>query len=221
MRRERSSSSGRASSGTATSGTSTTPCALLGPVPGRTSRLVTLNGPRELFEDILRQTRLTPHELVEAIALSQLADIAVDEGRVADAVSLLKESHRILRELNDLLLIAAGVGRFASVLALAGRAAVAAQVLSSSTVLMEEIGAGPPWFARISTKTLAVIRTQLDETAFAEAGPGPRPDRRRGRRTRSRQPRLSEQVTPLRGFQSRTTDHPLAGSGAAAVRLEA
>lgn len=39
---------------------------------------------------------------LEAIALSQLADIAVDEGRVADAVSLLKKSHRILRELNDL-----------------------------------------------------------------------------------------------------------------------
>lgn len=58
-------------------------------------------------------------------------------------MTLLKESHRILRELNDLLLIAAAVGRFASVLALAGRAAIAAQVLSSSTVLMEEIGAWP------------------------------------------------------------------------------
>jgi hypothetical protein len=51
---------------------------------------------------------------VEAIALSMLADIAVDEGRVADAVSMLNESYRIVRELNDLLLIAAGVGRFAS-----------------------------------------------------------------------------------------------------------
>ena len=124
---------------------------------------------RELFEDILGQTRVTPHELVEAIALSQLADIAVDEGRVEDAVSLLKKSHRILRGLNDLLLIAAGVGRFASLLAVAGRAATAAKVLSSSTALMEEIGARPPWFARISRKTLAVIHAQLDETAFYDA----------------------------------------------------
>ncbi len=124
---------------------------------------------RELFEDILRQARVTQHEFVEAIALCQLADIAVDEGRVADAVSLLKESHRIFRELNDLLLIAAGVGRFASVLALAGRAALAAQVLSSAMALMEEIGAGPPWFARISGKTLAVIHDQLDDAAFADA----------------------------------------------------
>jgi predicted ATPase/DNA-binding SARP family transcriptional activator len=124
---------------------------------------------RELFEYILRQTRVTQHEFAEATALCLLADIAVDEGRVADAVSLLKESQRIFRELNDLLMIAAGVGRFASVLALAGRAAIAAQVLSSSMALMEEIGAGPPWFAGISRKTLAVIHTHLDDDAFAEA----------------------------------------------------
>jgi hypothetical protein len=82
---------------------------------------------------------------------------------------MLEESHRILRELDDLLLITAGVGRFASVLALAGRAATATQVLSSSTALMEEMGARPPWFARISRKTLAVIHTQLDDAAFAKA----------------------------------------------------
>jgi hypothetical protein len=35
--------------------------------------------------------------------------------------------------------------------------------------LMEEIGARPPWFARISMKTLATIHTELDETAFAKA----------------------------------------------------
>jgi predicted ATPase len=124
---------------------------------------------RELYEDILPRARATHHELVEAIALFSLAEIAADEGRVSDAVSMLEESHRILRELNDLLLIATGVGRFASLLAIAGRAATAAKVLSSSTALVEEIGARPPWFARISRNTLAVIHTQLDEAAFAQA----------------------------------------------------
>ena len=123
---------------------------------------------RELYEGILPRARATGHELVEAIALSMLADIAVDEGRVADAISPLQESQRILRELNDLLLLAAGVGRFASVLALAGRAATATQVLSTSEALMEEIGARPPWFAGISSKTLAAVHTQLDDAAFAE-----------------------------------------------------
>jgi hypothetical protein len=82
---------------------------------------------------------------------------------------MLKESQRIFLELNDLLLIAAGVGRFTRLLALAGRAATAAQVLSSSTALMEEIGARPPWFARISSKTLAAVHTELDDSAFAQA----------------------------------------------------
>jgi predicted ATPase/DNA-binding SARP family transcriptional activator len=128
-----------------------------------------LDRARELFEGILRQTRGTQHEFVEGIAFAMLGDIAVDEGRVADAVSLLQESHRIFHELNDLLLIAAGVLRFASVLALAGRAATAAQVLSSSTALMEELGADPPSFAGRRRKTLAVIHTQLDDAAFATA----------------------------------------------------
>jgi predicted ATPase/DNA-binding SARP family transcriptional activator len=124
---------------------------------------------RELYEEILRRAHATHHELVEAISLSVLAEIAADEGRVVDALPMLEESHRILHELNDLLLIAAGVGSFAYLLAVAGRAATAAQVLSSSTALMEEIGARPPWFARISTKTLAIIHAQLDDAAFAEA----------------------------------------------------
>jgi predicted ATPase/DNA-binding SARP family transcriptional activator len=124
---------------------------------------------RELYEDILPRARAAHHEFVEAIAFAMLGDIAVDEGRVADAVALLKESQRILRELNDLLLIAAGVLRFASVLALAGRAAIAAQVLSSSAALMEELGADPPSFAGIRRKTLAAIHNQLDDAAFAEA----------------------------------------------------
>jgi predicted ATPase/DNA-binding SARP family transcriptional activator len=124
---------------------------------------------RELYEDILPRARATNHELVAAIALLSLAEIAADEGRLVDAIPMLEESQRILRELNDLLLIAAGVGRFASLLAVAGRPATAAQVLSSSTALMQEIGASPPWFARIREKTLAVLHTQLDEAAFGQS----------------------------------------------------
>jgi ATP/maltotriose-dependent transcriptional regulator MalT len=124
---------------------------------------------RELAEDNLRQARATHDELLEGVALSSLVDFAVDEGRLEDAVSMLKESHRILRDLGDLLMSAAAVCRIARVLALAGRAGTAARVLSSSAVLLEEIGARPPWLARINEQTLTAIRTQLDEAAFAEA----------------------------------------------------
>jgi hypothetical protein len=66
-------------------------------------------------------------------------------------------------------MIAGVVGRFASILASAGRAETAVQVLSSSTVLMEEIGASPPSLTKINAKTLATIHAQLDQAAFAEA----------------------------------------------------
>jgi ATP/maltotriose-dependent transcriptional regulator MalT len=124
---------------------------------------------RELYAGILPRARETGHQMVEAVALYGLADIAADEGRFADAVSMLKESHRIVRGLNDQLLIAADVGRLARVLALSGRVATAAQVLAGSTALMEEIGARPPWFAKLSSESLAIVQSQLDADAFGAA----------------------------------------------------
>ena len=124
---------------------------------------------REITEDNLRQARAAHDELLEGVALGNLADYATDEGRLEDAVSLLRESHRILRALDDLLSAAAAACRFARVFALAGRATTATRVLSSSAVRLEEIGARPPWLAKINTQTLTAIRTQLDESAFAEA----------------------------------------------------
>ena len=82
---------------------------------------------------------------------------------------MLTESHRILRDLGDPLLVPAAVCRLARVLARAGRDATAARVLASSAALLEEIGAMPPWLASISEETLAVVRTQLDEVVFADA----------------------------------------------------
>ncbi len=124
---------------------------------------------RVLHEDNLRQARATNDELLEGISLGALADIAIDEGRLEDAVPMLKESHRIHRDLSDLLFIAVTVCRFARALAAAKRAEVATRVLSSSTVLLEETGASPPWVARKNDATLTTIRAQLDGAVFAEA----------------------------------------------------
>jgi predicted ATPase/DNA-binding SARP family transcriptional activator len=124
---------------------------------------------RQLFEENLRQAIAAHDEYIQGFSLSQLADIAVDEQRFEDAVSMLTESYRILRELNDLFTVACAVGRFASVLAPAGQAATAARVLSSSTALLEEIGASPPSHATINEKTLTSIHAQLDEAEFAQA----------------------------------------------------
>jgi len=96
--------------------------------------------------------------------------IAVDEGRVRDAVSMLNESHRIHRDLDDPIGIARGLSRVARVLAVVGRAGTAARLLSRAEYLHEELGARlRPWLAQMNGETVTTIRAQLDEAAFAEA----------------------------------------------------
>ena len=105
----------------------------------------------------------------EARALTGLADYAVDEGRGQDALTMLTDAYRLYREFGDLYRGAITVCRIAGVLAFVGRAATAARLLSCSETLHGEIGANPPWVARMHEETLTTIRTQLDEVAFAEA----------------------------------------------------
>lgn len=123
----------------------------------------------KLYEVILCEARATHHKLVEAIALSSLAEIAADDGRLADAASMLEQSYGIVRDLNDLLWIPASVCRFALVLAVVGKAEIATRLLSSSASLLAEIGASPPWIATTREKTLAVLHARLDADAFAAA----------------------------------------------------
>jgi hypothetical protein len=98
-----------------------------------------------------------------------IADCAVDEDRLEEAATLMKEGLGILRDAGDLLMCVAAVCRTARVLSLAGRPRPAALVLSSASVLLEEIGARPPWLTRITDEALSAIRTELDEAAFAVA----------------------------------------------------
>jgi hypothetical protein len=102
------------------------------------------------------------------VALSLLADTALDQGRVEDAVSPAESSYRIFRDLGDLLNIAECVCSFARVLALVGKAEAAARVLASSAAMLEDVGESP-FLASKSQKALTAIRHQLDEAAFADA----------------------------------------------------
>ena len=148
-----------------------------------------LDHARELYEDVCHRAHATHNELVEAVALSVLAEIAADEGRVVQAVSMMEESQRIVRELNNLLLIAAVVGSFALLLAVARRATLATQVLSTSNALMEEIGARPPW-SREDKQEDPRRRPQPARQRRLRHGLGARSDID-GRRGRSARPRLA------------------------------
>jgi len=120
---------------------------------------------RVLYEDVLRRSRELRNARTEALALGNLAMVACDERRIDDAVSMLKEALRIERDLGDVRLAARDLGRFAFILALEEKAEAAARLLSGSTALSERIGAAPGAF----DETLAHIRAQVDEAAFADA----------------------------------------------------
>jgi predicted ATPase/class 3 adenylate cyclase len=127
-----------------------------------------LDQARALLERNVRQAHALGDKQIEARCLDMLAGYALDEGRVQDALRMLKEAYGLNRELGDVYWTPIIVCRLGRALAASGRARLAARVLSSGEALLEDIGAGSPWIARMNEETLAVIRTQLDEAAFAE-----------------------------------------------------
>ena len=127
---------------------------------------------RALWEDNLRRAGAAGNRNIEALSLGALADnIAVEEGRIEDALSMLTEAYRINRDLVvSSVQTAMDLCRLARGLAFAGKAVEAAWVLASGEALYEEIGVrARPLAAERDEKTLSAIRTQLDDSAFVEA----------------------------------------------------
>jgi predicted ATPase/class 3 adenylate cyclase len=124
---------------------------------------------RALHEDNLRRARETANERIEASTLGMLSDYARKEGRTRDALSMLRESLRIHRDVGDLLDTAVDACRFAAALAADGRAETAACLLSSIEADGERIGGRRSMVAEMNDETLTAIQAALDEAAFAEA----------------------------------------------------
>src|SRR5207245_11275908 len=119
---------------------------------------------RAVHYENLRRARELRNERMEARSLGWLGAIAVDEGQVEDAISMLRESIRICHEVGDHPMVAANLLRFAHALAVEGRAEAAALLLSSSVAMREKMGgAGAAWAATRNERTLTAIRAQLDE----------------------------------------------------------
>jgi hypothetical protein len=122
-----------------------------------------------LHEENLREARAAGDEHMEAQSLEALAHLSVTQGRPLDAVPMLERAYEIHCGLGDFFRIAIAVGRFARVVASTGSAGTAAMLLASSEALFEEISASAPWVVSMNEETLAIIGSQLDEAAFAEA----------------------------------------------------
>lgn len=127
---------------------------------------------RAVHEDNLRRARELSNRQIEGQTLGALAVLAIAEGRAPEAVPMLEEVLRIDRERNVTLQTALDLTRFARALAHAGGAPDdAARILSSAEAIRDKIGAGtpPPYLITAHEDALAVIRTQLDESALAAA----------------------------------------------------
>jgi hypothetical protein len=125
---------------------------------------------RELTEENLELARSLGNRRIEARALGALAMLALDEGRLADAEELMTASFRIDRELGFSMFVAIDLVRFAAIHTARGRAAAGARLLGRSDALREEIGfAEESWAAEERERTVAAIRSALDEATFLDA----------------------------------------------------
>ena len=125
---------------------------------------------RALHEANLQRARELGFKEPEAGTLGSLSIIAADQGRGEDAVLLARENVSLARDLGSLQVIAQSLCRAADILVRFRRkAAASARLLSCFEGLRERIGVSEAWVARMNEETLAEIRRQLDEPAFAEA----------------------------------------------------
>ena len=124
---------------------------------------------RELSEDNLRRARATDNERIEASTLGVLATIALEEGRVADAASMLKTSLGIHDRLGDFLDTAVDLARFAVVLAREGKGLTAARLLGSLGSARDEIGLRRAAVDELSEEALSIVRAQVDAAALDDA----------------------------------------------------
>ncbi|MBA2332048.1 MAG: hypothetical protein H0V94_04570 [Actinobacteria bacterium] len=106
---------------------------------------------------------------MEATLLGALGMIAVGEGRIDEAKSLLKASTRSFGALGNRLDIATNLCRVGAALAASENETVALRLLSSAQIELEEMGVKVPWVAISNDETIGVIRSRLDDAAFEDA----------------------------------------------------
>jgi len=122
---------------------------------------------RTLHEEVARRARAIGNVHLEGQALGELAESALEEGRVEEALPPLKKSTQIFVELADPTEIASSLSYFARALVLTGREEAAAQILARAQATFDELGVH--WFQPFNPETRKTIQAQLDEAAYADA----------------------------------------------------
>jgi len=118
----------------------------------------------------LRRAQAIGSPNLEAAALDTLARYEQDDGRLEGALELKRRSLRLSRELGDVQHVLDSLSRIAHSHAHAGRAELAARLLSASLALHEEAALSVPLYQeRERDEILDILRRQLDEAQLADA----------------------------------------------------
>jgi len=125
---------------------------------------------REVAVEMLSHARKTGSLTNLAFALDLTSSYGRDAERLDDAFDAARESLQIRRDEGDIQHQLDGLSRLAAIHARAGHGVTAAQLLSSSLNLHDERAILVPLYQEERNEaTLEVIRSGLDEVAFAEA----------------------------------------------------
>jgi tetratricopeptide (TPR) repeat protein len=124
---------------------------------------------RRGHEDVLRDARAQGDWAIAASELEQLAQFPRDEGRIDDALVMLREALSIKRDLDMPDLIVESLCRFADTLATGERSETAAVLLGATQALREEIGGGFAWVIDMNDETHSRLKAQLDAGTLADA----------------------------------------------------
>jgi hypothetical protein len=124
---------------------------------------------RATYEDNLLRARASGNRRIEGVTLHRLGWHALDDGRIEEAVGSITASVGIARELGLMQEVAEDLYAFARARSVQGQAATAARLFAAAEAARERIGAHRSWATEEDATTLAGIRSQLDEPAFAAA----------------------------------------------------
>jgi predicted ATPase len=120
-------------------------------------------------EDNLARARASGNRRMEGLTLSILANYALEDGLVDKAVRLLTQGTRITAKIGLVFDLVDNLYSFARVGSLQDQEAVAARLFAAAEAAISRLGSTRDWAAKDDAATLARVRTQLDDNAFAAA----------------------------------------------------
>jgi predicted ATPase len=122
---------------------------------------------RSLYEEVHDSARESGDRELQAATLGGLMDIAVEQGRLADAVASQQESLGLVIHMNDEMMALSRLCVAASLLATIGKLEAAAKLMGYAGSRQEETGTVEVWVAKMNDKTMAALRSQMDDAVLS------------------------------------------------------